>query len=86
MKNMRADVYDLIRKNKHEILAMVDLFDEPYIEDWFYYDDGFVLNVHDYDEDGIIDIQAYGYDKDGNTDWGWVLLNEQMSLEELKKL
>lgn len=83
---MRAEIYDIIKKNKYEIIEQVDLFDDEEIEDWFYYDDGFVLNVHDYDEDGIIDIQAYGYDKDGNTDWGWLLFNEQITLEEFKKL
>jgi hypothetical protein len=83
---MRAEIYDIIKKNKYEIIEQVDLFDDEEVDDWFYYDDGFVLNVHDYDEDGIIDIQAYGYDKDGNTDWGWLLFNEQITLEEFKKL
>lgn len=83
---MRSEIYDIIKKNKYEIIEQFDLFDDEEVDDWFYYDDGFVLNVHDYDEDGIIDIQAYGYDKDGNTDWGWLLFNEQITLEEFKKL
>ena len=83
---MRSEIYDIIKKNKHEIIEQFDLFDDEEVDDWFYYDDGFVLNVHDYDEDGILDIQAYGYDKDGNTDWGWLLFNEQITLEEFKKL
>jgi hypothetical protein len=83
---MRADIFELIKKHKHEIIDQWDLFDDEEVEDWFYYDDGFVLNVHDYDEDGILDIQAYGYDKDGNTDWGWLLFNDKITLEELKKL
>ena len=83
---MRSEIYDIIKKHKQEITEKVDLFDDEIVEDWFYYDDGFVLNVHDYDEDGIIDIQAYGYDKDGNTDWGWIVFNEQITLEEFNKL
>lgn len=86
---MRSDIFELIKKHQHEIVRFDEVDDDTfgfYIEDWFYYDDGFVLNVHDYDEDGILDIQAYGYDKDGNTDWGWLLFDDKITLEELKKL
>lgn len=83
---MRADIYALIKKHKSEITQQEDLFDFDVVEDWFYYDDSFVLNVHDYNEDGILSIQAYGYDKDGNTDWGWVLFDDKMTLEEFNRL
>ena len=67
---MEQEIFKLIKQHKHEITVKVDLFDDEDIEDWFYYADDFVLNVHDYDEDGIIDIQAYGYDKD-TVRWGY---------------
>ena len=83
---MEQEIFNLIKQHKHEITVKVDLFDDEEVEDWFYYADDFVLNVHDYDEDGIIDIQAYGYDKDDKTDWGKVLFNKQITLEEFYKL
>jgi hypothetical protein len=84
---MRDAIYKLIKQHKKEISEKVDLFDDEVFEDWFYYADDFVLNVHDYDEDGIIDIQAYGYTEDDlYTDWGNLLFNEQITLEDLYKL
>lgn len=83
---MRNKIYKLIKQYKHEITEKVDLFDDEEVEDWFYYAEDFVLNVHDYDQDGVIDIQAYAYDEEDNTDWSTVLFNEQITLEEFQKL
>lgn len=83
---MRSKIYALIKQYKREITEKVDLFDDEIVEDWFYYADTFILNVHDYDEDGIIDIQAYAYDAEDNTDWSTVLFSEQITLEEFNKL
>lgn len=87
---MRDKIFKLIKQYKHEITEKVDLFDDEAVEDWFYYAEDFVLNVHDYDEDGVIDIQAYAYDVDDlgirRTDWGTILFNEQITLEEFNKL
>jgi len=83
---MRDKIYKLIKQHKYEITEKVDLFDDEIVEDWFYYAEDFVLNVHDYDEDGVIDIQAYAYDEEENTDWSKVLFSEQITLTEFNKL
>jgi predicted AlkP superfamily phosphohydrolase/phosphomutase len=83
---MRDKIFKLIKQYKHEITEKVDLFDDEEVEDWYYYAEEFVLNVHDYDQDGVIDIQAYAYDSDDNTDWSTILFNEQITLEEFNKL
>jgi predicted AlkP superfamily phosphohydrolase/phosphomutase len=83
---MRDKIFKIIKQYKHEITEKVDLFDDEEVEDWFYYAEDFVLNVHDYDQDGVIDIQAYAYDVEDNTDWGTMLFNEQITLEEFNKL
>jgi hypothetical protein len=83
---MRDKIFKLIKQYKHEITEKVDLFDDEEVEDWYYYAETFVLNVHDYDQDGVIDIQAYAYDEEDRTDWGTILFNEQITLEEFNKL
>lgn len=83
---MRAEIFELIKKYKHEIINQWDLFDDEEVEDWFYYADDFVLNVHDYDEDGILGIQAYPYGENDLTDWGKLLFDDTITLEDLKKL
>lgn len=83
---MRNDILEVIKQHKHEIVVYHDLFEEPCIRDWFHYLDDCVLNVHDYDEDKILSINAYRYDSNDNTDWENMFLDEKMTLEEFNKL
>lgn len=38
-------------------------------DDYFYYFDDVVLNIHDWDEDGIYQAQAYRYNADDSVNW-----------------
>ena len=37
--------------------------------DYFYYFDDVVINIHDYDEDGVYSAVAYPVNKDGSTNF-----------------
>lgn len=81
---MRSEYKDVIRANLHEIIEQYDLFEPPVIEDWWWYLDNVAINVHDYDEDGIITVNIYDYYEDcGVVD---MLESYDFTLEELKKL
>lgn len=81
---MRSEYKDIIRAHLHEIIDHYDLFEPPVIEDWWWYLDNVAINVHDYDEDGIISVNIYDYFDDA----GVVDMQESydLTLEELKKL
>lgn len=83
---MREDIKALIQANKNDIAFKVDLFDDEPVEDWFYYADDYVLNVHDYDEDGIINVDVYGYDENDAVDWGKLIYQTTITQEEFYKL
>ena len=83
---MRKDILNIIKQYKHEIVISRDLFEKPYIQDWFHYLDDCVLNVHDYDEDYVLNINAYSLCADGSTNWEDMFLDARMTLEEFNTL
>ncbi len=83
-------INDLIKTYKHEIIEQYDLFEPPEINDWFYYEYEFTLNVcEDYEDENNVSIVAYGVDYEDDfdsTDWDHVLYRQRITKEELLKL
>lgn len=57
-----------------------DIVNDP---DWFYYCADFVINIHDYDEDGIYSAVAYPFGKDGLVDYSTIIEITTYSEKEL---
>ena len=88
---MREEIFKLIKQYKHEIIERYDMYETPYIGDWFYYGDDFTLNVYNDEEDGCnVIIVAYGTFLDDagkdHTDWENTIYREVISTEELENL
>ena len=84
---MREDIKQIIRQYRHEIITFDDLFDDVHvveIEDWWHYLDDIAINVHDYDEDGIISVNIFDCDEDGFAID--MIDNYEFTIEEFKKL
>lgn len=64
---MRADVLEVLKKYKHEIVEHYDLFEPPYINDWWHYLDDIAINAHDYEETGKIHVNLYDWFEDCGT-------------------
>lgn len=81
---MRADVLQVLKQYKHEIVDKYDLFEPPYIEDWWHYLDDIAINVHDYEETGKIHVNLYDWFEDVGT----VDMQEsyEFTIEEFDKL
>lgn len=83
-------IFSLIREYKHEIIDQYDLFERPEIEDWFYYEKDFTLNVcEDYENENNIVVIAYGVDEKDDfdsTDWDHVVYRKYFTFKEFQKL
>lgn len=81
---MRSDVLAVLQKYRHEIIDKYDLFEPPYIEDWWYYLDDIAINVHDYEETGNVHVNLYDWFEDVGT----VDMQEsyEFTVEEFNKL
>ena len=56
-----ADRVDYLKRTYHD-----EIVEE---NDWFYYFDDFVVNIHDHDEDGVFSVVAYPLNEDGEAIW-----------------
>lgn len=61
MKLSLADRVDYLKRTYAE-----EIVEE---NDWFYYFDDFVVNIHDHDEDGVFAVVAYPLTEDGDVIW-----------------
>jgi hypothetical protein len=86
---MRQEYQDAIRKHLHEIILEDDLFNDVSvieIADWWHYFPNTAINVHDYNEDGIIEVDVYNSTDETGIIYDTIQESYSFTLEELKKL
>jgi hypothetical protein len=100
MKNIENEIISIIKENKKDIINQEDLFDDPFIEDWFYYKDTYTINVYcDEYEPEKVSIIAYGLKARGSsvldcmgiilnyeTNWDNEIFRKEMALKEFLEL
>jgi hypothetical protein len=86
---MKQEYKDAIRKHLHEIILEDDLFNDLAVievADWWHYFPYSAINVHDYDENGIITVDVYPSTDETGILYDCIEESYEFTLEEFKKL
>lgn len=78
---MRQDVKEVIRNHINEILISDDE-----VADWFHYLDDVTVNVHDYNEDGVVDVDLYAFNEETGTIWDRPIQSYWFTRKELQSI
>jgi hypothetical protein len=81
---MKEEIIKALKQYKHEILRESD--NGIYVEDWWHYFPYSAINVHDYDENGIVSIDVYPSTDETGILYDCIQESYEFTIEEFKNL